>query len=175
MPPGTPPLFGPLNNQDWAPYESRLQFETAELLFKRIQMSAGNIDTLLHLWAASLIKHGDKPPFNSCDDLYDIIDDTPVGDVKWESFSVRYNGQFPEHNIPSWMNVEHEVWFRDPRAVVRSLLANPDFDGEFDYSPLQEYDSEGNHRFQDFMSGDWAWRQAVCLIFWNTAPFHIYI
>jgi hypothetical protein len=54
-----------------------------------------------------------------------------------------------------------EVWFRDPRSLVRNLLSNPGFDKEFDYAPFQEYDHKGNHQFQDFMSGDWAWKQAV--------------
>ena len=158
----TPAPHRPANNpNDWAPYESRLEFETAEFLFKRNQMSAGDIDVLLKLWAASLAKHKDSPPFESQADLYNTIDSTLLGDVNWESFSLRYNGELPEGDIPSWMKAEHDVWFRDPQTLVKNLLANPDFDGEFDYSPVQEYDTAGNHRFQDFMSGDWAWKQAV--------------
>ena len=60
------------------------------------------------------------------------------------------------------MTAEFDMWFRDPRSLVHNLLSNPDFDKEFDYSPLQEYDLDGNHRYQDFMSGDWAWKQAAC-------------
>jgi Plavaka transposase len=124
-------------------------------------MSGGHINTLLDLWAASLAKHDDKPPFHSHGDMYDTIDATPLGDVKWESFSLCYNGNVPEGEVPSWMKSEFDVWFRDPRTIIRNLLSNPDFDNEFDYSPVQEYDMEGNHRFQNFMSGDWAWKQAV--------------
>jgi hypothetical protein len=146
---------------DWTPYEDRLQFETAEFLFKRAQMSGGNIDILLNLWAASLAKHHDEGPFSSHDNLYDTIDATPYGDVPWESFSVQYNGEIPEGDVPAWMTQEFDVWFRDPQTVVKNLLANPDFDNEFDYVPFQEHDMEGAHRFQDFMSGNWAWKQAV--------------
>jgi hypothetical protein len=60
-----------------------------------------------------------------------------------------------------WMTSEYDVWFRDPHSVFRNLLSNPDFNGEFDYAPYQEYDASGNHRFQDLMSGNWAWKQAV--------------
>lgn len=48
QPPPRRPDIGP---QDWAPYDNRLQFETAEFLYKRNQMSGGNIDILLALWA----------------------------------------------------------------------------------------------------------------------------
>ncbi|KAF7969588.1 hypothetical protein HWV62_26903 [Athelia sp. TMB] len=58
------------------------------------------------------------------------------------------------------MTQDFEVWYRDPRELIKNLLSNPDFDGEFDYSPFHEYDGDGNHHFQDFMSGDWAWHQA---------------
>jgi hypothetical protein len=146
---------------DWTPYGNRLEFETAELLFTRTQMSAGHIDALLSLWAASLAQHHDEPPFKSHNDLYHTIDATPLGDVPWESFSVKYNGEFPEGDIPAWMTSDFDVWFRDPRTVVKNLLANPDFDNEFDYEPFQEHDAQGAHRFQDFMSGNWAWKQAV--------------
>jgi hypothetical protein len=133
----------------------------AEFLYSQNQMSGGHIDTLLKLWAVSLAPHGDSPPFKSHDDMYDTIDSTALGDVNWESFSLRYNGDLPDGEVPSWMRAEHDVWFRDPRKLVENLLANPDFNNEFDYSPVQEYDAEGNHRFQNFMSGDWAWKHAV--------------
>ena len=89
MPP--PPHRSTDNSDNWTPYSSQLEFETAEFLFSYKQMSAGNIDTLLDLWFASLLNHGDQPPFSSHQDIYDTIDVTPLGDVPWESFSVQYN------------------------------------------------------------------------------------
>jgi hypothetical protein len=105
--PGTPP---PSHGQadcpnDWTPYGSQVEFETAEFLFSHNQMSASDIDILLDLWAASLLKHGDEPPFTSHEDLYDSIDATPLGDVPWEGFSVRYNGARPLSAVPSWISV----------------------------------------------------------------------
>ncbi|KAG0704886.1 hypothetical protein DFH29DRAFT_981215 [Suillus ampliporus] len=76
---------------DWTPYESRITFEMAEFLFSRNQTSAKQIDTLLDLWAALLIKHNDAPPFTGHCDLYNTIDATPLGDVPWETFSMSYN------------------------------------------------------------------------------------
>lgn len=59
------------------------------------------------------------------------------------------------------MSDKQEVWFRDPREVVRNMLANPNFNGEFDYSPVREYDAKGNRVLKNFMSGNWVWKQAV--------------
>ena len=145
------------------PYNNRLQFEVADFLFRQNQMSAGHIDFLLGLWAASLAIHSDEPPFSKATHLYDTIDSTPLGDVTWESFALQYNGSRPVENIPSWMEAEYDVWFRDPRTLVHNLLSNPDFKSGFDYALYQERTTVGVHRFQDFMSGNWAWNQAVGL------------
>jgi hypothetical protein len=126
-------------------------------------MSAGDINFLLSLWAASLAIHGDEPPFLNATCVYDTIDSTPLGDIAWESFSLQYNGTQPESNVPSWMQAEYDVWFRDSRTLVHNLLSNPDFKSAFDYAPFQERTGDGLHRFQDFMSANWAWNQAVSL------------
>jgi hypothetical protein len=126
-------------------------------------MSAGDIDFLLSLWAASLAPHNDKPPFSKATHMYETIDETPLGEAPWQSFTLHFNGAQPVDDVPSWMKAGYDVWFRDPRVLVHNLLSNPDFKGEIDLAPFQEYSSDGAHRFQDFMSGLWAWRQAVGL------------
>ena len=124
-------------------------------------MSAGDINLILGLWAASLTIHGDEPPFSNIKELHDVIDSTPLGDVAWESFSLQHNGTQPIDNIPSWMLAEYDVWFRDPGTIVQNMLSNPDFKSDFDYVPFQEYSADGIHCFRDFMSAIWAWQQAV--------------
>lgn len=158
-----PPRGSDKGSFDWTPYNSRLQFEVADFLFRRNQMSAGDINSLFGLWAASLAIHDDEPPFEKSTHLYDIIDSTPLGEVTWERCSLRYNGPQPVENPPPWMQAEYDIWFRDPRALVHNLLSNPDFKLGFDYAPYQERGTNGAHRFQDFMSGNWAWNQAVGL------------
>ncbi|KAH7912047.1 hypothetical protein BJ138DRAFT_1135015 [Hygrophoropsis aurantiaca] len=124
-------------------------------------MSAGKTDAILDLWAASLAKHDDSPPFADHTDLYNVIDNTPLGDVNWSAFTVKYEGELPEDKVPEWMNAEYEVWYRDPKKVIQNMLANPDFKDELDYAPYREYDSENDERrWKDFMSGDWVWQQA---------------
>ena len=125
-------------------------------------MSAGNIDKLFKLWGDYAASTGGEVPYTGSKDLYSTIDATSVGEVPWQSVKLQYNGPRPTTGTaPGWMDDKHEVWFRDPKQLLRNMLSNTDFDGEFDYVPYQEYDANGNHHYQDFMSGNWAWRQSV--------------
>ncbi|KAG1809306.1 uncharacterized protein BJ212DRAFT_1448759 [Suillus subaureus] len=82
--------------------------------------------------ATTLVKHHDTPPFADHKDLHNVIDATQLGDV-----------------VPPWMDKEFEVWYRDPHAMAHNILANPTYKDKIDYVPFY------------FMSGDWAWQQAV--------------
>jgi len=145
---------------DWTPYRNRIDFETAQFLYCQEQMSAANINTLLDLWAATLLKHNEPPPFANAADMYETIDSTPLGDISWQSFSVTYDGDVPD-SAPQWMSTEYEVWFRDPRLVVRNMLDNPDYKDGFDTTPIRVFDTGDHRQYQNFMSGDWAWNEAV--------------
>lgn len=129
-------------------------------------MSEGDLDKLFALWAASHAPQADASPFANHKDLHDTIDATELGDISWEKFTLSYEGPKPDEagETPTWMTDVHDIWFRDPRKIINNMLSNPDFQDEFDYSPLQEYDNEGNHRYQNFMSGNWAWKQAVNIL-----------
>ncbi|KAG2368314.1 hypothetical protein BDR07DRAFT_1448401 [Suillus spraguei] len=145
---------------DWTPYESQVAFETAEFLFTHNQMSIGQINTLLDLWAAMLIKHEDSSPFASHHNLYDTIDSTPLGDIALESFLVSYKGVKPAENVPPWMKATYEVWFPNPHLLIHNILANPDFDGKIEYTPYQDYNDNDQCCFKKNFSDDWAWKQA---------------
>ncbi|KAJ8455013.1 hypothetical protein ONZ51_g12691 [Trametes cubensis] len=153
----------PASDMDWTPYTDRLQFETAELLYAQEQMSAANIDRLLELWEASLIPHGEASPFKNHVDLYRTIDSTELGDVRWQCFTIRYQKDVPLQDPPPWMLDEHEVWYRDVRTIVKQMLSNPDFKSQIAYAPYREFSPDGTRLLRDFMSGDWAWRQADIL------------
>ena len=124
-------------------------------------MSGGDADFIFNLWAASLAAYNDAPPFANHNEMYETIDSTPVGDVPWESVTMEYDGVRHDNNVPSWMMMKYDAWFRNPQDLVHNIISNPDFDGKFDYGPLQEYTTDGVHRFQNVMSGDWCWKQAV--------------
>ncbi|KAN0103962.1 hypothetical protein V8E52_011458 [Russula decolorans] len=126
-------------------------------------MSAGNMNKLFNIWEASLVPFDAPPPFTNADDMYEIIDSTPYGDLRWQSFTIRYNlhNDPPSTKAPAaWKTAEYDGWFRDPCKLIRNMLANRGFDKEFDYVPYQEYDYKGQHRFHDVFSGNWCWRQA---------------
>ncbi|KAG2030119.1 hypothetical protein BDR03DRAFT_936730 [Suillus americanus] len=144
---------------DWTPYESQVAFETAEFLYTCNQMSAGQIDTLLDLWAATLIRHNDSPPFTDHHDLYKTIDSTPLGDVAWETFTMSYNGVKPAENIPPWMTAGYDVWFCDLHLLLHHMLSNPDFNAEIEYVPYRDYTNNDQCCYKNFFSGDWAWKQ----------------
>lgn len=151
----------PQHPNDWTPFDDSLSFKTANSFFKS-KFSAGKIDNILQLWAESLERHGDDLPFLNHQDLYDTIDAIPLGSVPWESFSFAYTGPDITPDSPKWMTADYTIWYRDPHQLFLLMLQNSDFATDFDYAPLRQYDEDGNRRYQNFMSGDWAWKQAVC-------------
>ncbi|EGO30562.1 hypothetical protein SERLADRAFT_364517 [Serpula lacrymans var. lacrymans S7.9] len=137
---GEPPI--PLRNpskDNWTLYCDCIEFEAAELLYKKTQVSSGDINTLMDFWHASFIKNGlqeDCVPFASADDLYRTIDPPSLGDIHWQSFMFAYNSKLPDTDIPDWMTKSYEVWFCSPHAIIRNILSNPDSAGWFDYRPI---------------------------------------
>ena len=124
-------------------------------------MSGGNIDELMMIWDTDASMQGGESPFVNCSDLYDTIDAIPVGGVPWQSFTVSYTGLLPGADIPPWMEQTYEIHFRDPHKIFQNMLANPTFAENFDYTPTRIFDINGSRRYENFMSGDWAWKQAV--------------
>ena len=92
-----------------------------------------------------------------------MIDDIDLGSIPWKTFSAMYSGNIPPANPPDWMLHEYKVFFRDPLSVVQSMISNPDFKGQFDYTPYREFEGD-ERRLTDLMSGNWAWKQAVRFI-----------
>jgi hypothetical protein len=78
--------------------------------------------------------HNDDPPFAAHQDVYDTIDEIPIGGVPWQSFTFIYDGPKPE-DAPKWMDAEYTVWYQDPHKLFLNMLKNPDFEKAFDYAP----------------------------------------
>lgn len=171
MPAGSPPSpsYVEAENSYW-PFDDRSSFGIAEFLYKTEEMSAGNINELLNLLAERY--KDEDPPFADHQDLYSAIDAIKEGDIPWESFSVSYSGDLPDDvsNVAPWKLKQYEVWFRDPLAVIENQIANKTFDGKIDYAPKHVY-RNGKRQYQDFMTGNWAWRQAVSV---NVSLFEFY-
>ena len=161
---GAPPPAQVDDPQNWFPYDSQLQFETAEFLYTKCQMLASKIDALLDLWASSLYPHGAQPPFVNHHQLYDIIDSTKLGsDIKWQCLSASYMGEVPTVDLPQWMSQKYDIWYCDPHLVAHQILRNSTMVSDIDLHPFQEYSTDNQEwHYKDFMSGEWVWEQAVC-------------
>lgn len=94
------PLPVPPPNE-WAPYNDRVSFELAELLYTKEQMSATNIDTLLGLWEASQLEHNASPPFHNHRDLYSTIDATSQGKVAFEVLPTILRSSYAFYQVAS--------------------------------------------------------------------------
>ncbi|KAG1720918.1 uncharacterized protein EDB91DRAFT_1240359 [Suillus paluster] len=104
LPPGSAPEPPPEKMpDDWTPFRNCTEFETAEFFFIENQTPATQINRLLDLWASTLTKHNNRPPFADHRDLYKTIDNIPVGDR-------------PDV-APPWMDQTFDV--------VRNMLRNP--------------------------------------------------
>jgi hypothetical protein len=162
VPPNAPPEAPiPKADDDWSPFTSRAGFELANFLFTDAQLSQRKINYILELWAATLVPHGDSVPIDNHLDLHRQIDAIDLGDVKWEHAYLKYEGLLPEATRhPEWKTTEHDVWYRDPRQVIKNILARPDLEGHIDYAAYQEFNGE-KRQYGNMMSGDWAWRQSV--------------
>ena len=77
-------------NNDWTSYKDWVQFEVADFLYRRNQMSAGDINFITCLWAASLAAHNISLPFRNAKDMYNTIDATTLGYIPWQSFTLNY-------------------------------------------------------------------------------------
>ena len=164
--PGTPrePLAIKADD-DWSPFTSRVGFELAEFMFTTAELSLSKINKLLELWAATLIPHNNSPPITNHKNLHRQIDAIKLSDVRWENTCLRYERPLPETTHPAeWKTTEYDVWHRNPHEVIKNILARPDLEGHVDYVAYQEFSNE-QRQYGNFMSGNWAWKQSVCLVY----------
>ena len=152
-------------DNDWTLFVSWANFELAEFLFTEAELSQKKINKLLELWAATLIPHGDSPPIVNRQHLHRQIDAIKLGNIQWENTVLKYDGPLqPTTRPPEWKTTGYDVWYRNPREVIKNMLARTDFDGHIDYAAYQEFSGE-KRQYSNLMSGNWSWRQSVCLHF----------
>ncbi|KAF8326273.1 hypothetical protein F5887DRAFT_1197461 [Amanita rubescens] len=147
--PSPPPPWDEPAPNNFSPFQSRESYELADLIFHRNQMSKDEFNCLMQIWACTLSPDRD-PPFQD------------LGGVPWQSFTVTFKETSDkEPDDAPWKAKSYDVWFRDPREILKLQLGNRDFAGEMDYAPKKVYDREKKkRRYQDFMSAQWAWDQA---------------
>ena len=145
MDPASPPITERQEPNDWTPFSNHVEFEMADFIYKRCQMSGSNIAILMELWAAYSALRDPKDtsssnlsPFINQREMYDKIDAIPIQGVPWQSLILSFDGLIPK-NPPPWMTAEHMVWFQDPRLIFKKMLDNPDFKDSFDYALYRQY------------------------------------
>ncbi|KAI6024539.1 hypothetical protein EDC04DRAFT_2869370 [Pisolithus marmoratus] len=137
-------------------------------------MPASQINTLLKIWAASLIELGGNPLFANHTDLYHVIDSTSVGAVKWENFKITYkckcqDGQNTDEQ-DELIKLAGLGGQDDLHQVIHNLLGHTNIKDEMDFVPYQEFNAMNKQRhWEDFMSGDWAWEEADKIISVNSS------
>uniref|UniRef100_A0A0W0FJN9 C2H2-type domain-containing protein n=1 Tax=Moniliophthora roreri TaxID=221103 RepID=A0A0W0FJN9_MONRR len=148
---------------DWKPWRNGLEFRTANLLYRKVQASAPHINEMMEIIAA--MGSEEVPPlFADHRDLYATIDACEDGSVLWQAFSVKYDGPREPGKTALWMDQKYMVYFHDPRAVLHRQLGNPDFAGELETTPYEAESHDGKRQYQNFMSGNWAMREADTII-----------
>lgn len=162
IPPNTLPEVPTVkSDDDWSLFTSRVGFELAEFMFTDAELSQRKINMLLELWAATLVPHGDSPPITDHKNLHQQIDAIKLGNVHWENFDLRYEGPIPEAtHLAEWKTARYDVWHRNPREVIKNILARLDLEGHVDYAAYKEFNN-GQRQYGNVMSGDWAWKQSV--------------
>lgn len=92
--------------------------------------------------------------------MYNVIDSIVDGGAAWNCFQTVVNEHLSP-DAPEWQRTSYQVWYRNPATVIANILANPEFRHDFDPAPYVHINSNGQRRWADFMSGNWAWRHAV--------------
>lgn len=165
----TPETTRPLDatpENDWAPFPDRLAYNWAQHYYVRLQSSEDEIYHGLDLWRATVIKHVsehsacDDVPWKNAQDVHATIDSIKTGSVGWKTYKFRYHGPKPPTPL-QWMEETYELNTRDVLALLEQQLQTPEFDGKFEYSPYEEYNSMGHHVYSNLMSAAWANREAV--------------
>jgi hypothetical protein len=146
----------------WAPFATRLEFDFAQHHFVEAQNSAAKIDRALDMWAASVLEFGGDSPWKTPAELYSAIDAIRHGDSPWKVYHIRYRGPLPPGTPPKWMTDEYELCTRDSRQLLLQQLASSHFKDSINLTPYQQFDKSGQRSWSNLMSGDWAWKQAVC-------------
>ncbi|KAL0065715.1 hypothetical protein AAF712_007198 [Marasmius tenuissimus] len=106
-----PPDPAPCKANDWSPWASGLEFRAANLLYRKMQTSAGHINKLTEIITALTNEQAAESLFDDAMELYSTIDACQNGAIPWEAFSVSYNGPRLPGKTEPWMEKELTVYF----------------------------------------------------------------
>ena len=91
-------------------------------------------------------------PMKDHKELHALIDLSALGNIPWLCMVTSFNKD-SEH-ISSWKQAKYEVWYYNPNIVVSNMLANPNFNGQFDFCPYIDLDEHQKQCWSNIMSGN---------------------
>lgn len=102
-----------------------------------------------------------KPSFDTARTLLAKIDELSHGPDSRREVITATGDLLGSNGRP--MTEEMDIWFRDPVAAVRELLANSSFKSETTYRPCRIYTSEDrkNRVYNETNTGGWWWNTQV--------------
>ena len=152
-------------DRPWYPFNSRAQFELADLVYRCDEMPAGRLDDLMDIFAA--LDTSGTPPFANHKELYDCIDAINP-ERTWQCISVTHADANTfvdgDPSVPAWKKATYDMWIRDPKTLIQKQLSNPEIKDFIDYAPCQVFGDNHQRVWSDFMTGNWAWEQCVSFI-----------
>jgi hypothetical protein len=104
----SPPARDTPQPGDWTPFDSKAQFEIANLLYHRAEASASNIDSLFEIWARSVHEFDALAPFKDHNDMYLTINSSVLRDVPWQCMVTNVPKDVDER-VASWMCTSYKV------------------------------------------------------------------
>jgi hypothetical protein len=127
-----------------------------------MQASAGNINQLFKIWAANNVAFfdGAKPVFANVEELHSAIDGSTYGGAAWRELEFKYDGHVDD-NSPPWKKATYVSHTWNTLEVVKNMAASSEFRDKWDTVPIEEYTEGHERRYSNFMSGRWAWQEAV--------------
>jgi len=108
LPGAPPPARETPQPGDWTPFDSEVQFQLADLIYRWAELSASNINALLEIWAQSVHDLDAFAPFKNHDDIYATIDSSVLGDVPWQCM-VTEVPEDVDQRMQSWMQTSYKV------------------------------------------------------------------
>jgi hypothetical protein len=147
----------------WGDFGSRIAFDFAEHHFGELQSSASGITRRLDIWAAQALRAGERAQWNNLDQLHNTINAVKLGEAAWSTDEFYYTGERSDRAAPKWMDVKHELCWRNVCWVVHQQLVSPEFKDRVDYCLYRQFNHGQNRVYSNVMSGERAWQRAVCL------------
>ena len=117
---------------DWTHFHNKVQFELTDFLFCDAKLSASKVNFLLDLWTQPLSESNTPGPMKDHKELHALIDSSALGNVPWQCMETF----FDKDDASPWKQKAYEVWYCNPDIVVSNMLANPNFNGQFDVHPI---------------------------------------